>query len=108
MSQFVESFQRFRVVDIRVIDASGIVKLRMLRADSRIVQASRHRMRRHNLSIVVLQDVRERSVKHARSSAGKSRRMIAESGTSTTGLNADHLYLFIRDEVEEESNGIAS
>ena len=53
-------------------------------------------MRRNDLSIFVLKNVRKRSVQNAGRAAGKSRRMIAELRTASAGLHADHPDLFVR------------
>src|SRR5207249_6940245 len=65
-------------------------------------------MRRHNLPVFILEDVRKRSVKHARPPARKSSRVITECGSTTAGFNTHHANLFLADEVIEQSDGVAS
>src|SRR5947208_2378727 len=102
MAQFVERLHRLGIINTRVLDAAGVVELRVFRSDGWIIQARGYGVCRHDLAIVVLKNVRECSVQDARPTAGKSRGMIAEARASAAGFDADHPHLFVSDKVIEQ------
>src|SRR6478735_7248731 len=80
----------------------------MLGTNRRIIETSRNRVRRGNLSASVLQHVRISSLKHSRRASAETCRMVAELFAATTGFNSNKLYFFILDELVKNPDGVRS
>ncbi len=52
-------------------------------------------MRKPNLAMCILQNVREGPLKHAWQAAAKTRSMFAQFVAAAAGLHADQLHLFV-------------
>ena len=65
-------------------------------------------MRGHDLSVIVLQDVTVRSVKHARFSGRQRGCMLAGVDAITGGFDTDDLYFGIVQKLMKQSDRIAS
>src|ERR1041385_3856766 len=67
-------------------------------------------MRERDLSCIVLQDIRKRSLQYSGPSAlvGKARGMFAQLRTATSGLDADQLDFLIAEKFVEDSDGVRS
>ena len=89
-----------------VLGAAGVMQSRMLRTDRCVIQTSRNRMRRGDLSVFVLQHIREGALQDARCSAVETRRMLAEFGSAPAGLHADEPHLSIGNELVESPDRI--
>src|SRR5262245_6320560 len=103
MAQFKEGVQSVLVIDAGVFHSPAVMECRVFRTDSRIIQPRRNGMRRHHLPILVLEDVRERSMSYAGTDACKARRVVAEYRTSSTSFNADHPHLLVRNKIVEKA-----
>ena len=88
-AQQPERVHRLGVGDRPVLGPPGIPQPRMLRADTRIVQTGRDRMRFDGLPVLVLQQIRERSLKRAGRAAGECRGVAAGFDAVTRRLEAD-------------------
>src|SRR5262245_2461328 len=80
----------------------------MLRADARVVKPGRNGMGTGNLTVFVLQDIAQRTLKDAGSRGREPRRVISQRGTAPPGLNADHAYSRLTQEFMKQSDGVAS
>ena len=86
----------------------GIAHQRMFRTDCRIIQPRRNGMCLRDLTIFILEDIREGTVQDSGSTSREARRVIAESRSAAPCFDADHLYLRISDEVVEQADRIAA
>src|SRR5580693_5196552 len=63
-------------------------------------------MSERNLAVLILQDVGECALQHARCAALKTGSMLAERSAATSGLNADKPYLPVGDELVKGADRI--
>src|SRR3954452_3740349 len=73
-----------------------------------IIEASRDRMGRGNLSALVLQHVRISSLKHSRRASAETCRMVAKLFSATACFNSNELHFLIFDELVKDADGIRS
>lgn len=78
----------------------------MLRADARVVQTGRDRVRLGDLALLVLEDVRAGAVQDARLARGQRGRVLAGLDSVSGGLEADQADAGVRDEGVEEADGV--
>src|SRR6478736_7875929 len=80
----------------------------MLRPDRGVVETSRHRMRRLDVAVVVLQHEGARALEHTRCAAGEPRRMAPGLDGLATGLDANQPHILVIDERIEDADGVAT
>src|SRR5438105_1029013 len=89
LAQLVKRLEREIVAAVVILDALRRLQIRMLRPDRRIVESRRNGMRLSDLSELVLQYHRSRSMQHAECAAGESRGMFAEIFSAAAALTAE-------------------
>src|SRR5262249_34034575 len=75
---------------------------------TRVVEASGAAVRLGALTVLVLQEVAQRAVKHPRSSSDKGSRVLASSDTTATSLDADQAHGRIIGKGIEHADGVAA
>ena len=81
---------------------------RVLGADRGVVEAGRHRMRRLDVAVLVLQHERARALQHAGDAAREARGVTARRDRLAAGLDADQPHLRVVDERIEDADRVAA
>ena len=71
-----KSVERFGITGVDVLGSPAVVKKCVLGSDRCVIEASRNRMRRWNLSALILKNVRHGALQNADSSATTRRRVV--------------------------------
>lgn len=90
LGNLLEGGKRLGVVDADVFDPAGILPVGMLRADTRIIEACRTGVDIGGLAVFILQDIAERTVKHARPTGREGGGVLTERGPAATSFDTDH------------------
>ncbi len=104
----MEGIQRFVIGDADVLDAFHFVQEGVLRADTRVVQASRDRMRVSDLPVAILEQVGTVAVQHARYAAIEAGRVLVGIHAVTARFNADDFYAGVIEERMEQAHGVGA
>src|SRR5262249_43158435 len=99
-----ERLHRGVVGDRKVLAAAGVVQVRVLRANARIVEPGRDRARLGDLALLVLQHVGARTMKDAGLARGQRRRVLPGLHAVPGGLAADQAYARVREEGVEQAD----
>ncbi len=106
LGEQVKRVERLAVLDPHVRHAAGVVPEGVLGTDRGVVEAGRHRVRRADLAVLVLEDVAARPVQDAGGAAGEARRVLAQARAAPAGLDPDQLDVPVRDERREDPGGV--
>jgi len=106
LTQQTEGLHRLLVGDGPVLRAAALEQVRVLRPDTRVVQAGRDRVRLHGLAVVVLHDVGERAVEDAGKAGCKPRRVAAGVDALAAGLQTDEANAGVVEEPVEDPHGV--
>ena len=93
----MESLECFGIGDTDILGTAGILEPSVLRADTRIVEAGRDRVRLDDLAIFVLQQVGAIAVQHAGAAAFQRCGMTVGVQSVTSSFDANKLDTFDRD-----------
>ena len=104
----LEPGQRVRVRRAHVLGEAGVLQVRVLGPDARVVQAGGDRVREGDLSVGVLQQVAERAVQDARLPLRDRRAVFAEVHAAAAGLDADQPDAGRADERGEHADRVAA
>src|SRR3954453_17709938 len=105
-AEFVERLQREIVAAVVVLDASDLLEVRVFGADRWVIETGRNRMCFGDLTELVLQHHRSRSVQHAERAAAEARRVLAEVTSAAAGFNTDETDRFVFKHLVEKSERI--
>src|SRR5579872_6428903 len=101
-------FQRLRVGNRYVGGPAGLLQMRMLGTNARVIKPSANRVRLHDLPKRGLQKIRTRSVQHSYApGADRGGRTPAVDALSR-GFDAPQPHVFVVQKRREDSHGIAS
>src|SRR6185312_7594830 len=84
------------------------LQIRVLRADRWVIESGGDRVGRGDLSELVLQHHRARAVQHPESSAGETRRMLAERMPLPSGFDSDETNRIVFQHLVEQADRIRS
>ena len=101
-------FYRFFVGYRHILGAAGVIKMGMLRSDSRIVKACGNRVYGSDLAVLVLAEIGFHSVENAKLACGDGGCCFCCIDASSCCLTADELYVFVFNEMIEGSDGIGA
>jgi hypothetical protein len=94
------------VVDRLVADAADRLEQRVLRADARVVEPGRHRVRLLDLAVRVLQQQRVAALQHARRAVGERGGVLAEATAAAASLEPEQRHFRVADQGMEESDRV--
>ena len=101
-----EAFQGFAIGDRDVLRASAVFVEGVLGADAGIIEAGRDRVRFYDLAVVVLEEVRHRTVKDAGAAAGECRGVVAAVHSLARRLDANEAHRLVGEERVEEPDRV--
>src|ERR1700730_16890616 len=96
------------VADGDVLDALDIAQERVLGPDARVVETGGDRMRRMNLTVSVLKQVRIAAVQHAGAAGNKRGRMLAALDPGSRGFDADQRHVLVIKKRCEDADGVGT
>ena len=110
LGEQLEGFERFGVGDADVLDAAGVLPVRVLGADAGVIQAGAERMDVGGLAVVVLQDVAESSRAARRACPAMSVAACwPRSRAAPAGFDADEFHVLCRStNGAEDARGVRS
>src|SRR5262249_10882469 len=74
----------------------------------RIIQSGRHGMGQIDLSVVALEEISHRALENTGFSTRKPRSMLPAANAESTGLDTDHLHLFVVPKSVEQAHRVTS
>ena len=106
--QIFEGFHCLLVCDRHIFCASDIMKMRVLRSDSRIVKSGRDRVHRRNLPFLILTEIRLHAMEDSQLTGIDGCRRLIGINASARCLAADQLHIFVFDKMIEGSDRIGA